>query len=104
MKIKRTNYIQRKNRVRARIKSLIKTARLSIFKSNKYIYAQVIDDLKGVTLAAAKGTSAESVGEEIAKKSLKAKVKNVVFDRGSFRYHGKLKALAEAARRGGLNF
>jgi len=78
--------------------------RLSIYKSNKYIYAQVIDDDKGITLAASKGEDAIKVGEDIAKKSIAKKVKEVVFDRGNFRYHGKVKALAEAARGGGLKF
>jgi large subunit ribosomal protein L18 len=78
--------------------------RLSVFRSNKFIYAQVIDDEKGKTLAAAKGKDATLVGEEVAKKAIKAKVKEVVFDRGRFQYHGKVKALADAARKGGLKF
>lgn len=78
--------------------------RLSIFRSNKYLYAQVIDDKKAVTLAASQGKSPLKVGEEIAKKALAKKVKDVVFDRGCYRYHGRVKALAEAARKGGLNF
>jgi len=79
-------------------------ARLSVFRSNRYIYAQVIDDKKAVTLTAARGKSPLKVGEEIAKKALAKKVKDVVFDRGRYRYHGRVKALAEAARKGGLNF
>jgi large subunit ribosomal protein L18 len=78
--------------------------RLSVYKSNKYIYAQVIDDDKGVTLAASHGKDAVKVGEDIAKKSIAKKVKEVVFDRGNFKYHGNVKALAEAARGGGLKF
>ena len=78
--------------------------RLSVYKSNKYIYAQIIDDTKGETLASSKGTNPEAVGDEIAKKATKKKVKDVVFDRGRFRYHGKIKLLADAARRGGLKF
>lgn len=64
----------------------------------------MIDDEKGKTLAAAKGKDATLVGEEVAKKAIKAKVKEVVFDRGRFQYHGKVKALADAARKGGLKF
>lgn len=93
--------------------------RLSVFRSGKHIYAQLIDDSKGVTLAAAstvdkelkgklKTTStveaAKVVGELIAKRGKAAKVNEVVFDRGGFIYHGRVKALAEAAREGGLNF
>lgn len=78
--------------------------RLSVFRSNRYIYAQVIDDVKGVTLAAARGELPVKVGEEVAQKALKKKVKDVVFDRGRYRYHGRVKVLAEAARKGGLNF
>lgn len=78
--------------------------RLSVFRSNKYIYAQVIDDEKGTTVASAKGIDGAKVGEEIAKSAAKAKVKAVTFDRGKFKYHGKIKALADAARKGGLEF
>lgn len=87
--------------------------RISVFKSNKHIYAQVIDDAKGVTLAAASDHALKSgklaekaakVGEMLAEKALKAKIKKVYFDRGTYRYHGHIKALAEAARKGGLEF
>ena len=93
--------------------------RLSVFRSSKNIYAQVIDDAKGVTLAAAssieeafkssskKGTdkaAATAIGKLIAERAVKAGVKDVVFDRGGYIYHGRIKALAEAARAGGLNF
>lgn len=96
--------LQRKNRTRAIIKATSSRARLSVHKSNKYIYAQIIDDKKAVTLAASKGTKASVVGEQLAKLAIAKKVKDVVFDRGSFKYHGKIKELAEAARKGGLNF
>jgi large subunit ribosomal protein L18 len=95
---------QRKLRVRSKIKRLSSRPRLSVFRSNKLIYAQIIDDTKGVTVAAAKGNDSTKVGEEIAKKSLAKKVKDVVFDKGEYRYHGRVKALADAARKGGLNF
>jgi large subunit ribosomal protein L18 len=78
--------------------------RLSVFRSNKYIYAQVIDDEKGVTLAAAKGTDAKEVGLAVAKDALAKKVKEVRFDKRKYKYHGKVKALADAAREGGLEF
>ena len=93
--------------------------RLSVFRSGKHIYAQVIDDRKGLTLAAAssldkdvKGKlktgavkdAATAVGKLLAERASKAGIKDVVFDRGSYIYHGRVKALAEAAREGGLNF
>jgi large subunit ribosomal protein L18 len=93
--------------------------RLSVFRSGQHIYAQLIDDSKGVTLAAAssldkevkgkvKSTStveaAKTVGEVIAKKAKDAKVKEVVFDRGGYLFHGRVKALADAAREHGLSF
>ena len=93
--------------------------RLSVFRSSKNIYAQVIDDAKGVTLAAAssiekdvKGqgktgadkAAAAEIGKLIAERAVKAGVKDVVFDRGGYLYHGRIKALADAAREGGLNF
>ena len=93
--------------------------RLSVFRSSKNIYAQVIDDAKGVTVAAAsslekdlKGAiktgadkaAASAIGTLIAERALKAGIKDVVFDRGGYQYHGRVKALADAAREGGLNF
>lgn len=96
--------IQRKLRVRSKIRRLSSRPRLSVFRSNKLIYAQIIDDTKGITLAAAKGSDSAKVGEEIAKKSLVKKVKDVVFDKGEYKYHGRIKNLAESARKAGLNF
>jgi large subunit ribosomal protein L18 len=93
--------------------------RLSVFRSSKQIYAQVIDDEKGVTIAAASSLekdkreslktganieAARSIGKAIAERALKAGVKQVVFDRGGYMYHGRVKALAEGAREGGLEF
>ena len=93
--------------------------RLSVFRSSKNIYAQVIDDAKGVTLAAASSLeegfasskktgankdAAVAIGKLIAERAVKAGVKDVVFDRGGYLYHGRVKALADAAREGGLNF
>lgn len=91
--------------------------RLSVFRSSKHIYAQVIDDLKGVTVAAASSLekefpgkaggnkdAASVVGKLLAVRASKAGIKDVVFDRGAYLYHGRVKALADAAREGGLNF
>lgn len=109
---------RRKIRVRAKIKGTVGRPRLSVFRSHRYIYAQLIDDEKGKTLVAsdeadlkkekgkklAKMERARLVGQALAKKALQKKIKAVVFDRGSFRYHGRVKALAEGAREGGLVF
>lgn len=92
--------------------------RLSVFRSSKHIYAQLIDDQKGVTLAAASTVEKElsklktgadkdaatAVGKLVAERAIKAGVKEVVFDRGSYAYHGRIKALADAAREAGLSF
>ena len=109
------NEWQRKHRVRATVSGTAERPRLSIYISNKHITAQVIDDDKGKTLAyastvgakAQKGSMKERaawVGEEIAKKAKAAKVKKVVFDRGGHIYHGRVAALADAARNAGLEF
>jgi len=103
-------------RVRRRIRrSANGRPRLSVFRSNKYIYAQVIDDTSGRTVAAAsshdnavgKGSGSEvaaEVGKLVAKRASERGIKEVVFDRGPYLYHGRVKALAEAARDGGLAF
>ncbi len=110
---------RRKRRTRDSIRRATERPRLSVFRSNKHIYAQVIDDRKGVTLAAAcsldkdlrsrlrSGAGAEAagrVGKLIAERALAAGIKEVVFDRGGHRYHGRVKALAAAARENGLAF
>ena len=105
---------RRAMRNRARLKKVGNgRPRLSIFRSSKNIYAQVIDDAQGVTLAHAssleneKGGDSEAaaaVGKLVAERALEKGVKEVVFDRGSYIYHGRVKALAEAAREAGLNF
>jgi large subunit ribosomal protein L18 len=94
-------------------------ARLSVFRSSKHIYAQIIDDLKGETLASASSlekdmrgsmknganiSAAKAVGKLVAERAAAKGVKDVVFDRGGYLYHGRVKALADAAREGGLNF
>ncbi len=94
----------RKKRIRAKIWGSAKIPRLVVFRSNKFIYSQVINDEKGATVAASHGVNPEAVGAEVAERAKKAKINSVVFDRGGYRYHGKIKALAEAARKGGLSF
>lgn len=78
--------------------------RLSVFKSHKYIYAQIIDDTKGHTLVQSSSEDAKKVGVDIAKKAKALKIVKVVFDRGGYLYTGKIKAIAEGAREGGLEF
>jgi len=111
---------RRKFRTRSRIKKQGSgKPRLSVHRSPKHIYVQLIDDVNGVTIVAASSAegaikkslkstgnveAAKKVGAEIGKRAVAAKIENVVFDRGSFRYHGRIKALAEAAREAGLKF
>jgi len=112
--------IVRRNKIRSRIRKTIKGTserpRLSVYRSNKSIYAQVIDDLKGHTIVAAssresgvdgkenKVAQATAVGKLLAEKARAAGVSAVVFDRGGYLYHGRVKALAEGAREAGLQF
>lgn len=106
--------IQRKRRVRAKISGNAERPRLAVFKSLKSIYAQVIDDNAGKTLVSAKLSEikkagntiegASEVGKLIAKKCEAIKITAVVFDRAGYQYHGKVKALADGAREGGLQF
>lgn len=114
--IKKSQKEKRKTRVRIKTRGTAERPRLTVFRSNKRIYAQLIDDEARKTLLAvsekeikpktkqAKTEKAGLVGEILAKKALKKKIKQVVFDRGSYRYHGRVKALAEGARKGGLEF
>ena len=104
---------RRHRRIRGRISGTAERPRLAIFRSNKYVYAQVINDEKGVTLASAsskdiKGKAmiedAKIVGERVAKAAVEKGVRKVVFDRGGFTYSARIKALADAARAGGLEF
>jgi len=124
MSLSNTNrFSRRKDRVRSRIRRLRETGkgrlRLSVFRSGQHIYAQIIDDVRGVTVAAAstldktlretlKSTAtseaAKQVGLLIAERAKKAGVAQVVFDRAGYLYHGRVKALAEGAREGGLPF
>jgi large subunit ribosomal protein L18 len=111
--------IRRHTRVRKRLLGTQARPRLSVFRSNVHIYAQVIDDAAGRTLAAAstvekdlaptldgktKTERAKAVGELIARRAKAAGIEAVVFDRGGFKYHGRVQALADAAREAGLNF
>ena len=107
--------LRRHARVRAKVSGTAQCPRLCLYRSNKNIEAQIIDDIKGVTLVAsssmtlklANGGNIEAagkVGADIAKKALAAKITTVVFDRSGYIYHGRVKALAEAAREAGLEF
>ncbi|MBP8591149.1 50S ribosomal protein L18 [Candidatus Shapirobacteria bacterium] len=106
---------QRQRRTRLKIKSVSDLPRLSVFRSSRYISAQIIDDQKGKTLIGVnekmlqdkKGTKTErayALGEYLAQRAKDKKIKKVVFDRGAYAYHGRVKALAEGARKGGLVF
>jgi large subunit ribosomal protein L18 len=99
MKIER-----RHKRIRSILSGTALRPRLSVFKSNKFLYAQLIDDEKGHTLAAASSKIAKDVGIDIAKKAKTLKIEKVVFDRGGYLYTGKIKTIADSAREGGLNF
>ncbi len=103
----------RRNRIRAKVSGTPAMPRLSVFKSNKYIYAQLIDDESGKTIVEASGKTlkagkksdqAVAVGKEIAKRAIEKGVSKVVFDRGGYIYTGRVRALADAAREGGLKF
>ncbi|MCK1995254.1 50S ribosomal protein L18 [Peribacillus muralis] len=108
---------KRHARVRAKLSGTEARPRLNVFRSNKHIYAQLIDDAKGVTLASAStldkeigieaksnAEAAQKVGELIAKRAVEKGFKAVVFDRGGYLFHGRVKALADAARENGLEF
>ncbi|MBI4653113.1 50S ribosomal protein L18 [Candidatus Kuenenbacteria bacterium] len=129
-KIKQEKKERRHRRVRAKIKGTNERPRFSVFRSNKQIYVQLVDDTKGRALVAAdsqkikiqntnkkkkkkdekknqlggKMTEAYEVGKLIAQKALKKKIEQVVFDRGGYKYHGRVKAVADGAREGGLKF
>ena len=112
------NRLERKNRTRFKLKKVSSRKRLSVFRSNNHLYAQIINDKQGTTLACvssleksfknkknkSKKELAEDLGKEIAKRSIKNGIKEVSFDKGKYKYHGIIKILAEAARAGGLDF
>ena len=116
---KRSAYLRRHRRVRKKVSGTSERPRLNVFRSIKHIYAQVIDDQSGRTLVSASTLSpdirdkvagrnninvAKTVGEMIGKAAIEKNITNVVFDRGGYLYHGRVKALAEAAREAGLKF
>ena len=116
-KLKQVQRQRRRNHVRRKITGTPERPRLTVFRSSKHIYAQLIDDLAGKTLAAASTTAkatdvkyggnvkaAKSVGLKIAEAAKAKGITQVAFDRGHYRYHGRVKALADAAREGGLVF
>ena len=118
-KIKQARQLRRRHHVRRRIVGTSARPRLSVFRSSKHIYAQLIDDLTGVTLAAASSRSpalrssmpyggnvkaAVAVGKTLAELAQSKGIQKAAFDRGHYRYHGRVKALADAARAGGLQF
>lgn len=117
MLAKQEKRYRRHKRIRAKVFGTSKVPRLVVFRSNKHIYAQLIDDEKGKTIAAAsdlelktkrkkisKIDKASEVGKLVAKKAIDKKITKVVFDRGGYAYHGRVKAVAEGAREGGLKF
>ena len=106
---------RRHARVRTKVSGTADRPRLNVFRSNAHIHAQIIDDVNGVTLVSASSVemklenggniaAATAVGKEIAERAIAKEIKNVVFDRGGYIYHGRVKALAAGARSGGLNF
>lgn len=114
---RKANRIARHERVRRKISGTTSLPRLSVYRSNSHIYAQVIDDLQGVTVVSASSLdkdlslevssnkeAAKAVGAAIAKKALDKGIEEVVFDRGGYVYHGRVKELADAAREAGLKF
>ncbi|MBI5893569.1 MAG: 50S ribosomal protein L18 [Deltaproteobacteria bacterium] len=115
---KRSTYLKRKFRVRKKVVGIAERPRLNVYRSNKHIYAQVVDDAKGRTIASASSLSkeirtlsvkgkintAKKVGELAAKNAIAKGIDKVVFDRGGFLYHGRIKAAADGAREAGLKF
>lgn len=116
LQLKNKKYQDRKKRVRAKIVGSKDCPRFSVFRSNAHIYGQLVDDLAGKTLVhfsdislkikknVTKTEAAALVGEEIAKLAKAKKIKKIVFDRNGFKYHGRVKSLADGARKGGLDF
>lgn len=118
-KTKRVQQLRRRRHVRRKIVGTNERPRLTVFRSSKHIYAQLIDDIKGVTLVAASSQldgvktavpyggnvkAAAAVGKQLAESAKSKGIQKAAFDRGHYRYHGRIKALADAAREGGLQF
>ncbi len=107
--IKKERRTKRKARIAAKIRGTSQKPRLAVFRSNRYLSVQVIDDVGGVTMLSAmtKGKNkqhAQELGAHIAKMLIEKNMKHIVFDRGGYRYHGSIKAFADAAREGGVQF
>ena len=114
VKLRKNNREKRKLKIRSKIFGTSESPRLTVFKSNKYIYAQIIDDDNGITLVESSSLKLDDkknkkkieesleVGKDIAKKALEKNIKRVVFDRNGYKYHGRVRALADGAREGGL--
>jgi len=118
-KLKHRRQLRRRNHVRSKVVGTAERPRLTVFRSSKHIYAQLVDDLTGVTLASASSRTKEVraglpyggnikasqvVGKKLAEEAIAKGIKQAAFDRGHYRYHGRIKALADAAREGGLKF
>jgi large subunit ribosomal protein L18 len=118
-KLKQVQRLRRRHHVRRKIVGTVERPRLTVFRSSKHIYAQLIDDLTGQTLAAASSIApdmkksvayggnikaAQAVGKRLAEVAKERGISKAAFDRGHYRYHGRIKALADAAREGGLQF
>ncbi len=115
---KQSRRVRIKHRIRKKIEGSVETPRMSVFRSNKHIYAQLIDDLNGKTVVAAssrekeiaakkdikKSEQAKLVGKRVAEKAKDAGIEKVVFDRNGYLYHGRVKSLADSARESGLKF
>jgi large subunit ribosomal protein L18 len=116
-KAKKVRQLRRRHRVRSKIVGTAERPRLSVYRSSKHVYAQLIDDMSAVTLGAASTggkasevkyggniKAAQAIGKKIAEVAKSKGISKVAFDRGHYRYHGRIKALADAAREGGLQF
>jgi len=114
---KNENRKKRHLRIRTHLKGTAERPRLNVYRSSSHIYAQIVDDTKGITLASAstvakgvrvkglnKTEAASKIGQEVAKRAIKAGIKTVVFDRGGYLYTGRVKSLADGAREAGLSF
>lgn len=116
--MKKEKFDRRKTRTRVKVKGTTDRPRLTIYRSNRFVSAQIIDDVKAVTLASISEKElgklgglgkngldkVKELGKRLAEKSIKLKIKKIVFDKGGYAYHGKVKAIADGAREGGLEF
>jgi len=102
--IKRTNRIRRHNRIRAKISGTSARPRLSVFRSNKHLHLQLIDDKTGKTIASSSTVKSKGVAKDLADKAGALGIKAIVFDRGGYKYHGRITKIAEELRSSGLKF